>query len=88
MASRPRLGAWLRSVVRGYFNYYGVPGNIEALEAFRTEAARSWLHALRRRSQRSRMTWERFAKIVDRWIPKAQILQTHPNVRFYAKHPK
>ena len=24
----PRTGQWLRSVVQGYFNYYGVPGNL------------------------------------------------------------
>jgi group II intron reverse transcriptase/maturase len=84
----PELGAWLRSVVQGFFNYHGVPGNIAALDAFRTEIARSWLHALRRRSQRNRMTWERFRRTVDPWLPKAQILQPYPNVRFDATHPR
>jgi RNA-directed DNA polymerase len=84
----PKQGEWLRGMMRGYFNYHGVPGNMAALEAFRTETARSWLHALRRRSQRNRMTWERLGRLVDRWLPKAQILHPHPNDRFYAKHPK
>jgi group II intron reverse transcriptase/maturase len=84
----PKQGEWLRGMMRGYFNYHGVPGNMAALEAFRTETARSWLHALRRRSQRTRMTWERLGRLVDRWFPKAQILHPHPNDRFYAKHPK
>ena len=51
----PQQGKWLRSVVQGYFNYHGVSGNMAALEAFRTETTRSWLRALRRRSQRHRM---------------------------------
>jgi hypothetical protein len=33
----PQQGKWLRSVVQGYFNYHGVPGNTPALEAFSTE---------------------------------------------------
>ena len=31
----PQTGAWLRSVVQGYFNYYAVPGNIGSLSLFR-----------------------------------------------------
>lgn len=81
-------GAWLRGVVQGYFNYHAVPGNIAALESFRTQAVRAWLFALRRRSQRSRLPWERFGKLADYWIPKPKILHPHPNVRFDAKHPK
>ena len=50
--------------------------------------SRSWLHALRRRSQRHRMPWERFGRLVDRWIPKVQVLHPYPNDRFYAKHPR
>ena len=82
------IGAWLRSVMRGYFNYHAVPGNMAALETFRREICRYWLHALRRRSQRHRMNWERFGRIIDRWIPKLKILHPHPSVRFYAKHPR
>src|SRR3954468_19601649 len=84
----PVLGAWLRSVVRGYFNYHAVPGNTDSMESFRTATVRNWLKALRRRSQRSRMTWERFDLLVDRWIPKVQVLHPYPNVRFDAKHPR
>ena len=84
----PQLGAWLRSVVRGYFNYHGVPGNTDSMESFRTAAVRHWLKALRRRSQKHRMAWERFARLADRWVPKVQVLHPYPNERFYAKHPK
>ncbi len=82
--SIPEIGKWLRSVVRGYYNYHAIPGNIDALETLHREVARAWLHALRRRSQRHRMPWSRFTKIASRWIPKPKILHPYPNVRFYA----
>jgi group II intron reverse transcriptase/maturase len=84
----PRQGQWLRGVVQGYFNYHGVSGNMAALEAFRTEITRSWLRTLRRRSQRRRMTWARFRRHADRWIPRPKIVHPYPNVRFFAKHPR
>ena len=34
------VGAWLRSVVRGWFNYHAVPGNLHCLDQFRTQVAR------------------------------------------------
>ena len=84
----PEQGAWLRAVVQGYLNYHAVPGNMRALATFRREAVRRWLHALRRRSQRHRMPWDRFGKIAERWITHAKISHPYPNVRFNAKHPK
>ena len=82
------LGQWLRSVIQGYFNYFGVSGNLVSLNTFRREAARSWFHALRCRSQRNRLPWERFRPIVDFWFPRVQVLHPYPANRFYAKHPK
>ena len=84
----PRQGKWLRGVVQGYFNYHGDPGNTAALEAFRTETVRSWLCALRRRSQRHRMKRDRFRRHVDRWIPHPKVLHPYPNERFFAKYPR
>jgi hypothetical protein len=49
--SIPEQGLWLGQVVRGHLNYYAVPGNIEAVSAFRDQAIRHWYGALRRRSQ-------------------------------------
>ena len=31
----PEQGRWLASVLRGHFNYYAVPGNIDSIRAFR-----------------------------------------------------
>lgn len=82
------VGVWLRRVVQGYFNYHAIPGNLVRLEAFRTQVIRYWLRALRRRSEKHRMTWTRFGPLVDRWIPRPQILHPFPNVRFFANHPR
>jgi len=81
-------GRWLRSVVQGYFNYHAVPGNMDSLNSFRAQIIWRWYRALRRRSQRSQMTWERFWRLVDRWIPSAHIQHPHPNLRFDVKHPR
>ena len=76
------VGAWLRSVVQGYLNYHAVPGNLKRLGMFRAEVCRAWLHALRRRSQRSRMTWDRFKPLIARYLPKVRVLHPYPNQRF------
>ena len=82
------VGKWLKAVVRGYFNYHAVPGNMESLNSFRAQVIWRWFRALRRRSQRDKMTRERFWQLVDRWIPSAKITHPHPNVRFDAIHPR
>ena len=80
----PVQGRWLASVVRGHLAYYAVPGNIDAVRAFRDQVRRHWRETLRRRSQRTRMTWERFNRIGNRWLPPARIVHPYPNVRFAA----
>jgi len=80
----PEQGRWLGSVVRGHHAYYAVPGNIDAILAFRTQTKRQWLKALRRRSQRTRLTWERMERLEDRWLPPARIHHPSPEARFDA----
>jgi RNA-directed DNA polymerase len=80
----PEQGQWLASVVRGHCAYYAVPGNIDAVQAFCREVTRIWYRALRRRSQRSTITWERMSRIETRWLPPAKIMHPWPNVRFDA----
>ena len=75
-------GSWLRSVVRGHVNYYGVPGNIHALNRFRREVIWYWIRALRRRSQKGRnLTWHRFEGWVKKWIPPVRIVHPYPDQR-------
>ena len=63
-------------------------GQQARLKAFRNEVLRIWLRTLRRRSQRSRWTWERFRTSLGSLLPRVQILHPYPDVRFDAKHPK
>ena len=84
----PEQGRWLASVVRGHQAYYGVPGNYSAVHAFRTQATRHWYKALRRRSQRTRLTWTRMNRLVTRWLPPTRIVHPFPDVRFAATHPR
>jgi RNA-directed DNA polymerase len=81
----PEQGRWLASVLRGHYNYYAVPDNGRALNAFRYRIIRHWLMALRSRSQRTKMTWERMWRHAERWLPTARILHPWPEVRYDAK---
>ena len=80
----PKVGAWLASVVRGHVQYFGVPGNSRAIGAFRRAVGWYWLRTIRRRSQRHRTTWERMAKLIDRFLPPAKICHPWPAQRFAA----
>jgi RNA-directed DNA polymerase len=83
--SIPEQGRWLASVLAGHYRYYAVPDNIRALQAFREAIIRLWLKALRRRSQRSGMTWERVGRFAERWLPTARIQHPWPTTRFDAR---
>jgi hypothetical protein len=83
-----QTGEWLKSVVKGYFNYYAVPGNIDSLWVFRIRLSRLWLSVLRRRSQRHRLNWVRMQKLIERWLPKPRMLHPYPEQRFAATHPR
>ena len=82
----PEQGRWLASVITGHMNYYAVPGNGKALHTFRYQAIRHWRTGLRRRSQRTRITWERMGHLARRWLPPVRIKHPHPEQRFTARH--
>ena len=86
-ADLAEVGAWLQSVYRGWCQYYAVPGNYTRLRQFRDALKDMWLRILRRRSQRGRhLTWEKFAKLVERWLPTPKILHPYPTERFARQH--
>lgn len=76
------VGRWLHRVVRGYFNYHAVPGNLTRLEGFRAEVTRAWRQALLRRSQKRRLPWERFRRLVKQFIPSVRRVHPYPTERF------
>jgi RNA-directed DNA polymerase len=79
----PVVGRWLGSVVRGYFNYYAVPGNMRRLSGSLSEVCRSWRHALLRRSQRHRLSWPRFNRLTRKYLPPCRVAHPFPVERFY-----
>ena len=83
-------GKWLRSVLQGYYQYFAVPYNLKALISLRYQVARAWIRMLRRRSHkaRKRMTWEKFKRISELWLPKPQVLHPWPNLRFRRYYPR
>ena len=81
----PEQGRWLASVIRGHEAYYAVPGNAEAVQAFRYHVTRHWRFALSRRSQKGRITWQRMDRLAARWLPEPRIHHPWPNQRFNAK---
>ncbi len=84
----PVTGAWLRRVLQGHYQYYGVPGNGASMNAFRNQVTRLWRQALRRRSQKSRLTWERVNRYAVRWLPHPKICHPYPDQRFGVKYPR
>jgi RNA-directed DNA polymerase len=83
----PVIGAWLQRVLRGYFAYYAVPTNLERLDGFRTEVGRAWRHALLRRSQRHRLSWERFTRLTRKYFPPCRVQHPYPEERFFSSRP-
>jgi len=79
---------WLQSVVRGYFQYHAIPGNWKVLDSFRRAVLRLWRRTLRRRSQRSHWTWQKFYERLAPAIPWPRIIHPYPLERFAAKHPR
>ena len=75
---------WLSSVIRGYYQYHAIPGNWKTLGAFRTQVTRMWYKTLKRRSQKSRLNWDRMTKIADAVLPPAKILHPWPEQRLTA----
>lgn len=84
------VGAWLASVIRGFTNFYAVPGNLKAPREFYTQISRLWLWVIRRRSQkaRCRWTWERFYQLQSQWLPRPRLVHPYPSVRFDAKYSR
>ena len=81
------VGAWLRKVVQGYYQYHAVPGNSFQLRIFSLRVRRLWRSVLVRRSQRAQVRWERLTPVLTRWIPQPRILHPYPDARFAAIHP-
>ncbi len=87
-----QVGEWLRSVLRGYYQYHAVPGNLAVLSRFRHQVVRLWYRTLCQRSQR-RPTWKKLGPVFDHWLPIPHVMHAYPDARFDARrlaasHPR
>lgn len=80
-------GEWLARVVRGFFNYHAVPTNSRTLAAFRNRVILLWVAALKRRSDRAKITRGLIARL-NGYLPAPRILHPWPQKRFAVKHPR
>jgi hypothetical protein len=84
----PLQHQWLGRVLRGHYQYYGVPTNSRALRQFRRVVRNTWIRWLQRRSQRA--SWNS-AKMTafDRSfpLPYATIVHPWPEQRFAVRRP-
>lgn len=76
------MGEWLRSVLEGWYQYYAVPLTYPIMAAFRRRICWLWYRALRRRSQRNRVNWAYMYKLVNRWLPRPNVVHPYPWKRF------
>jgi RNA-directed DNA polymerase len=78
---------WLCSVVRGHYQYYGVPGNYRALNSFRESVRYLWHKRLQRRSLRASGTTQKRTRFDRRFpLPAPRIIHPYPSKRFRERH--
>jgi RNA-directed DNA polymerase len=82
------VGTWLKRVMTGHYQYYGVPGNYQALSKFHYLIRIAWYRALNRRSQRRGVIWEKMDALTASWLLTPRILHPYPDKRFYRQHPR
>jgi group II intron reverse transcriptase/maturase len=75
------VGKWLASVLRGHYQYFGVPRNIRRLNAFHEAVRKLWHRTLNRRSQKASTTESGMSQLVEQWLPRPRICQPYPSAR-------
>lgn len=76
-----KVGGWLKAVLSGYYRYFGVPRNNEALNRFNAAVYWLWRRSLGRRSQKGRLNLARYNPLAARWLPVPCICQPYPEQR-------
>ena len=55
--------------LRGYYQYYGIRGNIQALQAVFEQTWRAWRYWLSRRSHKGRLNWQKYEASIRQQLP-------------------
>lgn len=75
------LSDQVNAKLRGYYNYYGVPGNYASLRQFFDRAMRILQKWLNRRSQRRSLSWTDFKELLDRFKVERPRIVGRPKTR-------
>ncbi len=59
-----KTGGWMKQMLQGHLNYFAISGNHPSLWWFFNKVRWLWLAALKRRSQKARLSWEKFIRLV------------------------
>lgn len=84
----PKVGAWLKKVVQGWFNYHAIPGNYKVLNNFRYQVLKLWRTSIGRRSQKAKLTWKKMDHLQAKYLPRPRITHPYPSERFARQHPR
>jgi group II intron reverse transcriptase/maturase len=75
----------LSQKLRGHFGYFGITGNSMAIDRFRTLVLKLWKKWLSRRSQRGRLNWEQYRRLLESYpLPPARSVHS---IYRYAANP-
>ncbi len=81
-------GTWLAQVLRGHYQYYGVPFNSSMMSAFRYHVTRRWKRTLARRSQKAKDNWTRMSYLAKRYLPQPRICHPYQGQRLGVNYPR
>lgn len=75
----------LSQKLRGHFGYFGITGNSMAIDRFRTLVLKIWKKWLSRRSQKGRLNWEQYRRLLVNYpLPPAHSIHS---IYRYAANP-
>jgi hypothetical protein len=77
LAQQRRVLAWK---LRGHYQYYGITGNGDAVPRFFMAVLHLWRKWLSRRSQRARLNWAKFNRLLQRYPLPTPVL-VHSKLR-------
>ncbi len=78
---------WLGLVIKGWLNYFAVPGSTVYLRKFICAIRSAWMKAIRRRSQRGRrFSWKRLDRMIRLFWPRISIRHPWPTDRFAMRY--
>ena len=87
VSAQKRIGEWIKlnrdkpikeyikllnQKLKGHYAYYGITFNMRGISAFYKGVKRTLFKWLNRRGGKSTLNWEKFTKLITKWIPVAK----------------